>query len=125
MTNKPKFDKTNTIVLNIDGEKYSAKVNVHGREFECILQRQKSKVGTHYIFWKDGDDSLYLFTNSESENENSPQLTGNLQYKSTEYKVALWHKKGISQKTGKPYDFYSGKVQLPQPKAEVKDDLPF
>lgn len=123
-----KFDITNTLTLNIDGETFNAKINVNGQNFEAILQKQKSKIGTTYIFWRDGENSLYIFNSNNTEKENTPQMTGNLQYKNTEYKIALWHKKGISKRTGKEYAFYSGKVSLPQPKqveTETNDDLPF
>lgn len=121
-----KFDNTNTIVLNINGENFSAKINVNGQNFEATLQKQKSKIGTTYIFWKDGDNSLYIFNSNNKEKDNSPDMTGNLQYKNTEYKVALWRKQGISKKNGKEYDFFSGSIRLPQPtQTENNDDLPF
>lgn len=126
-TETKKFDNTNTIVLNKNGENYSAKINVNGQSFEATLQKQKSKIGTTYIFWRDGENSLYLFDAINKTKLTEPDMSGNLQWKNTEYKVALWNKFGISKKNGKPYDFFSGSIRLPQPTqtTENNDDLPF
>jgi hypothetical protein len=118
-----KQEQLNTVTLNKKDDNYIFVSTYDGKKFSINLQKKQSKVGQSYIGGNEGENSVYIFKN-ESESPNAPQLKGKAVIDSTEYKFALWHRRGKSEKTGKEYDFFSGAIQKIEQQT-TNDDLPF